>query len=323
MLASDSPLREVLPAEFHSSPTGSHAGYFIPYKRISQNLFWKGLKGDVKRFVAGCVVCKINKYETLDPAGLLQPLPIPDRVWEDISMNFIDGLPVSAGKTVIMVVVDRLSKYAHFNALGHPYTARVVAEVFVRDVSKLHGMPCSIVSDRDPIFISNFLEGIFLATGNPIEDEFRLPSSNGWPNGDSQPELGDIFEVDKALCERDQLLRDLKDNLVMAQNCMKVQHDKHRTEREFQVDDMPEPVAVLNYRWNRQSGRFITEALVQWAGLPTDEATWLDCDDLRKRFPHFNLEDKVHLEGGGNDCNRGPARRSRRSSRYAFISCHV
>jgi len=87
---------------------------------------------------------------------LLQLLPIPDQVWEDVSIDFIEGLPKSKGKTTISVVVDRLSKYAHFTPISHSYTARSIASVFIDNIYKLYGMPRIIVSDRDCMFISNF-----------------------------------------------------------------------------------------------------------------------------------------------------------------------
>nr|KYP45086.1 Transposon Ty3-G Gag-Pol polyprotein [Cajanus cajan] len=93
--------------EFHSSPQGGHSGFFRTYKRISVVFHWEGMKGDIKQFIVKCITCQQNKYETLSPAGLLQPLPIPSKVWSDISMDFIGGLPRVQGKDTIMVVVDR------------------------------------------------------------------------------------------------------------------------------------------------------------------------------------------------------------------------
>ena len=82
-------------------------------------------------FLVECDICQRNKHENVSYPGLLQPLPILEQVWMDISMDFIEGLHKSHGKHVIVVVVDRLSKYAHFMPMSHPYTALDVAQSFM------------------------------------------------------------------------------------------------------------------------------------------------------------------------------------------------
>ena len=88
---------------------------------MKKDFFWDGVKSDIENFVAECLVCQQNKVETIKTPGLLQPLSIPSVRWAEISMYFITGLPRFEEKSVIMVVVDRLTKYAHFCALSHPF----------------------------------------------------------------------------------------------------------------------------------------------------------------------------------------------------------
>ena len=133
--------------EFHATPQGVHSGFYRTYRRIVTHLYWRGIKGDVQQFVQACDTCQRQKYVTSALSGLLQQLPIPERFWEDISIDFITGLPRSRGFEAILVVVDRLTKYFHFVPLKHPYTAKALAEIFVREVVRLHGVPNSIVSD--------------------------------------------------------------------------------------------------------------------------------------------------------------------------------
>lgn len=170
--------------EFQNTPVGGHSGILRTYKRISANLFWIGMKRDIRNYIHQCDICQRHKYDTMMPAGLLQPLPIPERVWEDISMDFIDGLPNSNGFSTILVVANRLSKYGHFVALKHPYSAKLVAEIFVKEIACLHGMPRTIVSDRDPIFTSQFWEEFFRLQGS----ELRM-SSAYHPQTDGQTEV--------------------------------------------------------------------------------------------------------------------------------------
>jgi hypothetical protein len=101
----------------------------------------------IKEYIKGCAVCQKIKAETLAPTGLLQPLSILCQVWDDITLDFIEGLPTSHGNDTIMVVVDRFSKSTHFLTLTYPFTAKNVADKFVEEIIKLHGMPVSIVSD--------------------------------------------------------------------------------------------------------------------------------------------------------------------------------
>lgn len=118
--------------KFHASLIGGHYGFLSKfYKSVATSFYWKELKNASKIFVAECGICQWNKGEYMHPSYLLQPLPIPDKIWEDIYMDFINGLPPSDGKTSIFIDFNRLSKYAHFSALSHPYTTAIGAKVFV------------------------------------------------------------------------------------------------------------------------------------------------------------------------------------------------
>jgi hypothetical protein len=161
-LKSVSPIAAAIIAEFHNY---THEGYHKGLQRISSVFYWSQMKQQLRNFIKNCNTCQRHKAANTKPAGLLQPLPIPEHVWSDISMDFIDGLPSSYGRTTIFVVVDRLSKYGHFTPLKHPYTAAQVAQTFFEVIFKLHGIPASIVCDRDPVFTGIFWRELFCLHG--------------------------------------------------------------------------------------------------------------------------------------------------------------
>ena len=102
--------------------------------------FWEGLKTDVQNFVFECLVCQKNKGEKIKAPGLLQPLAIQSQHWEEVSMDFIIGLPKLEGKSVNMLVVDRMTKYTHLCSLSHHFKAIIVAKEFMERIQKLHGI---------------------------------------------------------------------------------------------------------------------------------------------------------------------------------------
>ncbi|CAA0835568.1 Unknown protein, partial [Striga hermonthica] len=177
-------LREEIIQHFHDSKFGGHSGVFRTWMRIASTFYWPGMRGDVRDYVGRCDEYQRTKADARRPGGLLQPLPVPARIWEDITMDFIEGLPLSNGFNGVMVVVDRLTKYAHFIPLTHPYTAKSIAKLFVEYVMKLHGVPRSIVSDRDRIFMSSFWSEFFKLQGTELS-----MSSAYHPQTDGQTEV--------------------------------------------------------------------------------------------------------------------------------------
>jgi len=115
------------------------------------------MKSEVAEFLARCMECQQVKVEHQHPAGLLQPLPIPEWKWEVIDIDFITGLPKSKKQNdFVMVVVDKLSKAAHFIPVKYTYKAVNITDIFMREVFRLHGIPKIIISDKDVKFTGNF-----------------------------------------------------------------------------------------------------------------------------------------------------------------------
>ena len=138
----------------HSSRLACHPGIRRTLALLRRRFWWPTMEVDTKGFVSACPVCAQNKVSTQPSAGLLHPLPVPKRPWSHLAMDFITGLPPSNSLTVILTIVDRFSKFAHFIPLSKLPSARETADIMVKEVFCRHGLPQDIVSDRGPQFIS-------------------------------------------------------------------------------------------------------------------------------------------------------------------------
>nr|GEZ15452.1 DNA/RNA polymerase superfamily protein [Tanacetum cinerariifolium] len=156
--------------EAHSSPFSVHPGSTKMYHDLKQYFWWSGMKRDVATFVSKCLIYQQVKIEHQRASGLLQQLDIPVWKWDEISMDFVTGLPQTQRRhDAIWVVVDRLTKSAHFLPIRKDYSIGRLAEIFQQEIIRLHGTPLTIVSDRDPRFASRFWKGLQKAWGTRLK----------------------------------------------------------------------------------------------------------------------------------------------------------
>ena len=157
--------RQIL-EEAHSSAYAMHPGSTKMYRTLKEYYWWSGMKREVTEYVSKCFICQQVKAERQKPSGLLQPLPIPEWKWERITMDFLFKLPPTVQRhDGIWVVVDRLTKSAHFLPIREKVSPRKLAELFMNHIVSLHGVPVSIISDRDPRFTSRFWKGLMKELG--------------------------------------------------------------------------------------------------------------------------------------------------------------
>jgi hypothetical protein len=201
-------LRELFVREAHGGGLMGHFGVAKTLGILHDHFFWPHMKRDVERICEKCITCKQAKSK-LKPHGLYTPLPIPSELWTDISMDFILGLPrTKRGRDSVFVVVDRFSKMAHFIACHKTNDASHIADLFFKEIVRLHGMPRTIVSDWDAKFLSYFWKTLWGKLGSKL-----LFSTTCHPQTDGQTEA-----VNRTLSS---LLRAIiKKNLKTWEDCL-------------------------------------------------------------------------------------------------------
>ena len=163
-------IKTILLQEAHDSALAGHPGLDKTYTRLSKIAYWPNMRKHVEKYVKSCHTCRVSKIQTTKPSGLLQPLPVPDRPWTHITMDLIINLPRTERQNdAIAVFVDRFSKAAHFVACRSSCSAPDLADLFFKNVIRLHGLPLSIVSDRDPRFCSQFWTYLFARLGTRLD----------------------------------------------------------------------------------------------------------------------------------------------------------
>lgn len=167
----------------HDFPAAGHFGFNKTMELISRDFWWPQMWKSVKEYVTTCDICSRSKIPRHRPYGLLHPLPIPEKPWSSISMDFIVDLPPSAGFDSIFVVVDRLTKMAHFVPCNKTVTGEETAKLFLDNIYRHHGLPDDIISDRGTQFTSNFWQSLFKI----LKVEIKL-SSAYHPQTDGQTE---------------------------------------------------------------------------------------------------------------------------------------
>ncbi|KAL1919204.1 uncharacterized protein VTP21DRAFT_2586 [Calcarisporiella thermophila] len=298
----DPGIRTKLLQENHDLAIAGHLGVERTYERMQRNFYWPRMIERVKKYIRSCDTCQRTKANNRAPIGLLQPLSTPSQRWQQISMDLITHLPKSKrGHDAIIVFVDRLSKMAHFVATNTTANAATIAKIFFEVIFRLHGIPQTIISDRDPRFISNFWKSVHQLLGTKL-----ALSSAYHPESDGQTERTNrtLEQMLRAYASYHQ--NDWDEHLVAAEfayNNSK-QSSTQMTPFELNYGQHPlAPTSLLNMTQNQINVPAAEEFLLRMSNLikiasdnlTTAKATQAQYANQSRREEEFNVGDKVML----------------------------
>jgi len=162
-------LKNTVLKEMHNMPYDGHPRYQKTIAAIRSQYVWSGMKKKVVNYISKCLKCQKVKIEHRNPVGIIYPLSIPKWKWEVVTIYFITKFPkIVKQPDSIMLVVDKLTKDAHFIPMNNTHKAENIVDIYMKRVAKLHGVPKEIVSDIDPKITSNFWKGLFKGFGTNL-----------------------------------------------------------------------------------------------------------------------------------------------------------
>ncbi|WVZ97571.1 hypothetical protein U9M48_043097 [Paspalum notatum var. saurae] len=231
-------IRKLILSKAHDTAYSIHPGSTKMYYDLKERFWWYGMKRAVAEYVAICDTCQCVKAEHQRPAGLLQPLKVLEWKWEEITMDFIVSLPrTQKGYNSIWVVVDRLTKVAHFIPVNTTYSGAKLAELYISRIVCLHGVPKRIISDQGSQFTSRFWEQLHDSLDTKLRFTIKLYGKRCrtplfWnQTGEKQVFGPDIIQDAK------QQLRIVQENLRVAQSRQRSYADVRMRDLSFKVDD--------------------------------------------------------------------------------------
>ncbi|GJP48725.1 hypothetical protein CLOM_g8004 [Closterium sp. NIES-68] len=193
------PLPQLLLEQYHDVLFAGHIGSNKTLTGIAKHYYWPHMAADVQQFVTSCATCQRMKSSKQKKAGLLQPLPVPEQPWQVVSPDFITGLPsTTSGHDAILVVMDKFSKMGHFISTHTTARTEETAQLFVRYIISQHGIPTTLISERDLKFTSKFWEELMSLLGTKLS-----LSSNYHPQTNGQTERHNqiVVQLLHAACE--------------------------------------------------------------------------------------------------------------------------
>ena len=288
--------------EVHDAPTGGHMGERKTLHKLQSTCYWAGMRKDVEDYVRGCQVCAAVKPSQKVPAGLLQPLPIPHRPWQVIALDFKGPLPPSNFFNAVLVVTCKFTKRCHYIPTTMSVTSEKTARLLIDHVFKLHGLPETIISDRDPRFTAGLWKAVFNAWGTKI-----AMSSSYHPQTDGQTERQMRVLTAGLRAYADKKQKDWSDHLSMMEAFYNSSRHESTGKTPFEMDGVVWTDAmtlalrspIMTGVTSQSAEDILTDMKVAWEDarkmLMSKQAKMKEEADRHRRDEQYAVGDKVLL----------------------------